>query len=174
MDQDIIKKKINDWYYDYSNDIFRYVFFMISERDQAKDILQETFIRAFANYETFDGENEKSWLFRIARNLTIDYIRTKKPISYLLDFFPTLKSTEKNPEQITMLNETERQIYNSLNKIKHQYRDVIILRKIKEFSIVESAQILGWTENKVKVNLFRGMKALKKELEKEGFNNETI
>jgi RNA polymerase sigma-70 factor, ECF subfamily len=130
LDQEMIKKQINDWYCDYSNDIFKYVFFMIGERDQAKDILQDTFIRAFNNYETFEGENPKSWLFRIARNLTIDYIRKKKPISYLLDFIPNLKSTEKNPEQIVILNDTERQLYNSLNKIKRHYRDVIILRKI--------------------------------------------
>ncbi|WP_235822815.1 RNA polymerase sigma factor [Cytobacillus massiliigabonensis] len=72
-----------------------------------------------------------------------------------------------------MTNEYEKDLYHSLNNIKRQYKDVIILRKIKEFSISETAQILGWTESKVKVYLFRGMKALRKELEKEGYNNET-
>jgi RNA polymerase sigma-70 factor, ECF subfamily len=174
LDKEIIKKRINDWYSYYSNDIFRYAFFMIGERDQAKDILQETFIRAFIKYETFDGMNPKGWLFRIARNLTIDYIRKRKPISYLFNFMPNLKSTEKNPEEIVILNEIERLLYKSLNKIKLQYKDVIILRKIKGFSIAETAQILGWSENKVKVNLHRGMQTLKKELEKEGYNYEVI
>ncbi|GAA0343855.1 RNA polymerase sigma factor SigW [Bacillus carboniphilus] len=171
MDSNKIKQDINHWYYQYSNDIFRYVFFMIGDREQSKDILQDTFLRAYNHYEAFDGKNVKGWLFRIARNLTIDSIRRKKPISYFKDLFPSF--SEKSPEQITLKSEFEKQLYISLNHIKRQYKEVIILRKIKEFSISETAEILGWTESKVKVYLLRGMKALRKELEKEGYH-ETI
>ncbi|WP_235822814.1 RNA polymerase sigma factor [Cytobacillus massiliigabonensis] len=83
MDPNIIKQEINNWYYQFSNDIFRYVFLMIGDREQSKDILQETFLRAYNNYDSFDGKNVKSWLFRIARNLTIDLIRRKKHLSKL-------------------------------------------------------------------------------------------
>ncbi|WP_409271832.1 RNA polymerase sigma factor [Neobacillus sp. SCS-31] len=174
MEREIIRDKIHNWYFDYSNDIFNYVFFIVGEREQAKDILQDTFIRAFNNFNSFDGRNAKSWLFRIARNLSIDHLRRKKPIRYFLDYFPLVTSNDPGPEQIAMLNETERQLYVSMSKLKRDYRDVIILRKIKEFSISESAQILGWKENKVKVTLFRAMKELKIELEKEGYTNETV
>ncbi|MET3696617.1 RNA polymerase sigma-70 factor [Bacillus oleivorans] len=174
MDPNIIKQQINSWYHEYSNDIFRYVFFMIGDRDQTNDILQDTFLRAYSHYESFNGENVKSWLFKIARNLTIDFIRKKKPSSSISNLFPAFKAIEKTPEDITIFNEFERQLFISLNRIKRSYKDVIILRKIKEMSISETGRILGWSENKVKVNLFRGMKALRKELEKEGYHNETI
>ncbi|WP_430787396.1 RNA polymerase sigma factor [Virgibacillus flavescens] len=174
MDQGLRKEKVNKWYHAYSNDLYRYILLMIGDRDQAKDILQDTFLRAYDKLESFDGENARSWLFRIARNLTIDYIRKKKPIAYFIDSPSLIKATDKNPEQLMALNEAERDIHSALRNIKRTYRDVIILRKIKEFSISESARILGWSENKVKITLFRGMKALRKELEKEGYGHETI
>lgn len=174
LEQDIIKQQVNDWYHAYSNDIYKFIFFMIGDHDQAKDILHDTFLRAYNKFENFEGGNTKSWLFKIARNITIDYIRKKKPMSYLIDSIPYIQATGKTPEETMILNETERELYMALSKIKQSYRDVIVLRKMKEFSISESSHILGWTENKVKVTLFRGLKALKKQLEKEGYDHETI
>jgi RNA polymerase sigma-70 factor, ECF subfamily len=174
MDPQMIKEQINDWYNDYSNDVYNYIYFLIGDHEQAKDILQETYLRAYNNFGSFRGENVRGWLFTIARNVTIDDIRKKKPIAYFFDSIPVLKSAELTPEQVTMLNESEQELYIALSKLKLAYRDVIVLRKIKEFSINETASILGWSENKVKVNLFRGMKALRKELEKENFSHETI
>ncbi|SDN23042.1 RNA polymerase sigma-70 factor, ECF subfamily [Bacillus sp. OK048] len=166
-------QKINELYNEYSNDLYKYAFFMINEHEQAKDIVQETFIRAYIKLDSFQGEYVKSWLFRIARNVTIDLIRKNKPIAYFLDLTTPIKSNDKTPEQVLLMNETEQQLYFAMNKLKRSYRDVIILRKIKEFSISETSHILGWSENKVKVTLFRGMQALKKELEKEGVLRET-
>lgn len=169
----LIKKQINDWYHSYSNDVYNYIFFLVGDHEQAKDILQDTFLRAFNKFESFQDGNSKAWIFRIARNLTMDYFRKKNPIAYLLDSI-TVIQTEHNPEQITMLNESEQELYIALRKLKRQYRDVIILRKIKEFSINETAAILGWSQSKVKVNLHRGMAVLKKELEKEDYFHETF
>ncbi|WP_042142052.1 RNA polymerase sigma factor [Paucisalibacillus sp. EB02] len=174
MDQHFRKEQISEWYSSYSNDIYNYVFFLIGDHELAKDILQDTFIKAYSNLETFQGENARGWLFRIARNLTIDFIRKKKPITYLTDSFAILKENAPTPEQMAVLNESEKELYMALGKLKRSYRDVIILRKIKEFSIKETAQILEWTENKVKVQLFRGLSALRKQLEKEDYRHETV
>lgn len=173
MDQETIKTQINEWYHKYSNALYKYIFFMTGEHEQTKDLLQETFLRAYKNYESYKGSGEKNWLFRIARNLTIDYIR-KKPVSYSFDPETGIQDTDKTPEEIILLNESERALYIALRHIKSSYREVIILRKIRGFTINESSQILGWSVNKVKVTLFRGLKALKKELEKEGNRDEII
>ncbi|MCD8509069.1 MAG: RNA polymerase sigma factor [Bacillus sp. (in: Bacteria)] len=174
MEQDYIKQKVNDWYHEYSDDLYKYVFFMIGDHYQTKDILQDTFLRAFNSFESFQGTGEKSWLFRIARNLTIDYIRKKKPVAYIMEAFPQIQTSEKTPEQLALFNETEKELYVGLRRIKRSYRDVIVLRKIRGFTISETSQILGWTENKVKVNLYRGLKALKHQLEKGGYFHESI
>ncbi|GGA88990.1 RNA polymerase sigma factor [Ornithinibacillus halotolerans] len=174
MDLQIKKEQINHWYHEFSHDLFNYICFLIRDHDHAKDILQDTFLRAFNHIDSFRGDNVRGWLFRIARNTAIDEMRKKKPITYFLETLPIMQTTEYTPEQIAVLNESERELYVALSKLKLSYRDVIILRKIKEFSIKETASILGWSENKVKVNLFRGMKALRKELEKENFSHETV
>ncbi|WP_373323202.1 RNA polymerase sigma factor [Alkalihalobacterium chitinilyticum] len=76
------------------------------------------------------------------------------------------------PDQITTLGETEEVLFKSLKKLKRPYQDVIILRKIKDLTIKETAEILGWKESKVKTTLFRGLDALRKQMEKEGYVNE--
>lgn len=174
MEQVSRKQRINSWYEVYSNDVYNYAFFMLGDREQAMDIVQDTFIRAYNKLESFQGGREKSWLFRIARNLTIDYMRKKRTVANYLSFLPFGMNTEKSAEDIAIFNESEKQLYLALSKIKPSFRDVIILRKIKEFSIGETAEILGCSEAKVKIDLFRALKILRKELEKEGFRYEAI
>ncbi len=174
MEKKFIQQQINELYHLYNKDIFQYIYFLTRDREQSKDLMQETFLRAYKNYSSFRDENSKGWLFYIARNITIDTMRRKKPISYLLDIIPAISSVYDTPDQVASFNETEHELYMALGKIKRSYRDVIILRKIEEFSIKETSQILGWSESKIKSNLLRGLKALKKELEKEVDQHEAI
>ncbi|SER63919.1 RNA polymerase sigma-70 factor, ECF subfamily [Gracilibacillus ureilyticus] len=136
--------------------------------------MQDTFVRAASKLNTFQGGEEKGWLVRIARNITIDYIRKRKPVAYLFDRPVNIETMAKTPEQLSVLNETEKELYQALQKLRISYREVIILRKIKEFSIKESASILNWSESKVKVQLMRALEALKKELQKEGYIHEPL
>ena len=147
---------------------------MIKDHNQAMDLMQDTFLRAFDSCSTFEGVNAKGWIFRIARNLTIDSIRKNKPISYFFDTAQPIFAKGVSPEHSVTLSETQRELYTALGKIKVSYRDVIILRKIEGFSITEAATILDWNESKVRTTLSRGMKALRKQLEKEGYKHEAI
>ena len=174
MDQELIKQNVNKWYEKYSNDIYQYIFFMIGDHELAKDLVHDTFLRSYSHYLSFRGGSEKGWLFRIARNIAIDFIRKKKPVSYLLNFEMEIKDNTLLPENIVTLNESEKELYSALRRLKRSYRDVILLRKLKDFSIQETAQILGWNESKVKTTLFRGLKELKKELVKGGYQHETL
>lgn len=160
-------------YEKYHHEIFRYIFIMVSDRQQAKDLMQETYIKAFLNIEKFRGEaSVKTWLYRIARNVTIDYLRRRKPVTYFLDHHIRVESNERTPEEVVMLGNDVEQLFLALSRIKKSYREVIILRKIREFSIKETAAIMGWKESRVKTNLHRGMEALRKEIAKEGYISE--
>ncbi|UFU00675.1 RNA polymerase sigma factor [Radiobacillus kanasensis] len=172
MEPKKMRERVKDWYHQYSNDIYNFAFFMTGQHDNAKDIVQETFLRAYTEGHTFKGGNVKSWLFRIAHNFTIDCLRKQRPVAFYLDPILPIKSIEPTPEQLLLLNEQEKYLFKALLNIRNNYRDVIILRKIKEFSIRETSEILGWSESKVKVTLFRGLKTLRSELKKEGFNSE--
>ncbi|MFA9559462.1 RNA polymerase sigma factor [Evansella sp. AB-rgal1] len=169
MDNEQKLNQLEDWYRTYSDDIHRFIVYMIRDREQAKDLMQDTFVKAYSNYDSFWGENTKSWLFSIARNLTIDYMRKKRPISYITEYFHSIPdNNELSPEQSVTLNEQENEFLYSLAKLKRPYREVIILRRIQEMSIKETATILGWSEGKVKTNLKRGLDSLEKQMKEGG------
>ncbi|WP_176371454.1 RNA polymerase sigma factor [Litchfieldia alkalitelluris] len=168
------KKLINDWYHKYSDDIYKFIFFMTRDSQLAEDMLQETFLKAFTHLNSFNGDNEKAWLFRIARNAALDSVRKKKPLTNLLDNLPLLKSNDPSPEQVAEFSDLEATIYSVLSKMKRAHREVIILRKLKDFSTKDAALVLGWSEAKVKTTLTRALKFLRKQLEKEGVRDETV
>ncbi|KHF38572.1 hypothetical protein LQ50_20250 [Halalkalibacter okhensis] len=162
-----------DWYQCYSSDIYRFILMMIGDHEQAKDLTHDTFLKAYQSLSTFKNEtSNKNWLYRIARNVTIDYKRKKKPLLFVLDTFISTQHTNC-PEKITQLGENEEQLYRALTKLKRSYRDVIILRKMNELTIRETANVLNWSENKVKVTLRRALIVLKKQLEEEGYEHES-
>ncbi|MFA9557600.1 RNA polymerase sigma factor [Evansella sp. AB-rgal1] len=167
--------KIKEWYELYSNQIFRYIFVMIRDRQQARDLMQETFLNAFKHINDFRGDsNPRTWLYQIARNVTIDYQRKKRPITYFITTFSPVKSNEPTPQEILELGEDMDLLFQALSKMKPIYREVIILRKLKEFSIKETAEILGWKESRVKTMLHRGLNELRQEMLKGGYSSERI
>jgi RNA polymerase sigma-70 factor, ECF subfamily len=175
LDEEMKKQKIIEWYNEYSDSIYRFILMMIGDHEQAKDLTHDTFVRAYNHaYHFQENTSDKNWLYRIARNVTIDFMRKKKPVRFLVDSISTIPSKDHSPEKIAQLGEEEELLYQALSKLKRSYREVIILRKIKELSIKETAEVLDWKESKVKTTLFRGLNALKSQLEKEGYNHEAI
>ncbi|MDG5788042.1 RNA polymerase sigma factor [Evansella sp. AB-P1] len=175
MSEELPKQKVQEWYEKHSDEIYRFILLMIGDHDQAKDLTHDTFLKAYLYFDQFQGiTSDKNWLYKIARNVTVDYIRKKKPIRFMLESVAAIPSNEHCPEKVTELGESEEQLYRSLRKLKRSYQEVIILRKIKELSIQETAEVLDWKESKVKTTLFRGLAALKKQMVKEGYTHETI
>jgi RNA polymerase sigma-70 factor, ECF subfamily len=172
---DIRDKEVLEWYEQFHESIFKYIYMMIQDYQSAEDLRHETFLKAYIHYDSFRGNsNPKTWLFSIAHNITVDYIRKRKPLTILQDVLLFKKDLKPLPEEIVEIKESSQQLYNVLAKLKDSYREVIILRKIKEFSIEETSIILGWSESKVKSTLFRAIQALEKKLLKEGILSEKI
>lgn len=169
------QNEVMEWYDLYSQSIYRFIFVMINDCQQAEDLTQDTFVRAYQHYESFERRaNPKTWLFNIAHNVTIDYIRKRKPINMIFEFFSTTRDSTPLPEEIIQIKETSLELYQALKSLKTSYREVILLRKVKGFTIQETSQILGWSESKVKMTLLRALAALEKQLLKEGFEYESI
>lgn len=170
-----MENEIEEWYDEYSYPIFKYILLMVHNYQQAEDLTQETFVKAYKNMQAYKGDSSpKTWLFRIAHNVTIDYLRKRKPLTMMKEIFHLKKDSGKQPDELMVMKENSKELYLALNGLKDSYREVIILRKIKGFSTVETAAILNWTESKVKATLHRAMPALEKQFEKEGFLNEKL
>lgn len=167
------KEEITNWYHLYSDSIFKFIMMMINDYHQAEDLTHDTFIKAYKSHHSFQKKSQpKTWLFSIAHNNTVDYIRKQKPIKIFQEVLQTLKDSAPLPEDVLEIRESSVELYKALSKLKSSYREVIILRKINEFSTRETSEILNWSEGKVKTTLYRAIPDLEKELLKEGFLNE--
>jgi RNA polymerase sigma-70 factor (ECF subfamily) len=163
------EEEVVEWYNQYHQTIYKFIVMMVKDYSQAEDLTQETFVKAYQYYPKFKRQSSpKTWLFTIAHNVTIDYMRKAKPIRLFREVFPSSKKDpEKLPEQIVEIKESSKELFDVLNSMKESHRKVIILRKIKGFSIIETAQILGWSDSKVKATMFRAMGVLEKKMKKE-------
>lgn len=167
------KEEIADWYDQHSKSILSFILLMVKDYQQAEDLTHDTFVKAYLYYDSFKQDSsEKTWLFRIAHNLTVDFLRKRKPSRFIKEVFLLQKDPNPLPEEVIQIKEESYELYKTLGELKDTYRKVIILRKIKGFSIEDTAKILSWSESKVKSMLFRAIPALKKQLKKEGYLDE--
>ncbi|MFD1018531.1 RNA polymerase sigma factor SigX [Thalassobacillus hwangdonensis] len=158
----------------YHHDLYQFVFYMVKNKEQTEDLIQEIYIKVMNSYDTFQGKSsEKTWLFSIARHVTIDFFRAqKRKRNRILDFFDwkergeELKDSAPIPEDIAMMNEEIQKVYHCLDQLNVDQRSVIILRFIQEHTLKETAELLGWSVSKVKTTQHRAMKLLKERMEK--------
>nr|WP_205168557.1 RNA polymerase sigma factor SigX [Bacillus pakistanensis] len=171
-------------YNKYHHDVFQFLLYMVRNREQAEDLVQEVYIRVMKSYQNFQGKSsEKTWLFSIAKNVAIDYFRKQKGWkNKILEKFDWNRQQIKDeailPEEIAEQNEEVQVLYECLEHCTTDQRLVIVMRYIQELSISETASILGWTESKVKTTQHRAVKALRdkmnKKIRKEESEHESI
>lgn len=136
---------------------------MIEQQETAEDLMQETFIKAFLSKNQVEHQDKiHSWLFSIAKNTTIDFIRKQQKFQYEICLNKDWKKINAIPEDQFIQGEGVTALYQAMNHLKTNYRRVLVLRKIKEFTIKETAEILGWSEEKVRITTTRAIKSLKK------------
>lgn len=161
-------ERFNFIYEQYMPSVYRYIFLLVRNKEIAEDLTQDTFMKVYTHLQTFSNHASiHTWIIQIARNTTYDYFRKNKWSSLF-----ALKDGQVeqviSSEQIILVKQETYQLYDAIASLKREYQEVIILRKINELSIDETARILGWTENKVKAKQQRALKKLKEKLEMEG------
>ena len=149
----------------YEKEIITYCYYIIRDKEEAKDLAQEAFLKAFLNLKSLRNEEDfKYWLLRIARNGCFKKMLRTKIEKKLIE-----KEEEKTTSIIDELIEDDRKnkIKNALNKLNAKDKEIIILRDIQDFSYDEISKILKISMSSVKVRLFRARKNLKKLIEDE-------
>ncbi|MFC9540882.1 RNA polymerase sigma factor SigX [Lysinibacillus sp. NPDC056959] len=155
----------------YHQDVFQFLIYLVKNRTLAEDLAHEVYVRVLRSYDKFAGNSsEKTWLFAIAKNVAIDHFR-KQAVrqKHSLDFFDweteQLHSTTPLPEDVLQANDEFMQVQSALEHCTGDQKMVIIMRYFQELSIAETAQILDWTEAKVKTTQHRAIKFLKQQLQ---------
>lgn len=155
MDDNDMETQFIAAYDAYADAIFRHCFFRVSDREKAKDLMQETFMHAWSSLTRGTQiQNLRAFLYRTAHNLVIDEYRKKKTIS--LDtmaeegFDPSENPTDRTHAELDV-----RLILTHLKDLKAEYRDVLVMRYLDGMSPGEIAEVFGVTENVVSVRLHR-------------------
>jgi RNA polymerase sigma-70 factor, ECF subfamily len=159
---------LHDIYESYFQDVYHYLLYFTDSQSEAEDLTQDTFIKVFKSYERFEHRSSvKTWILSIARRTAVDHYRKRKIISILPNVIGQLgKSNEGNPDTELDHKDDWETLQKALSALKPDYRNVVILRGIKEYSVRETAEILDWKESKVKVDFHRAIKMLKNQLSK--------
>jgi RNA polymerase sigma-70 factor (ECF subfamily) len=149
-------------YEQYSDDIFRYCFFQTSDREVALDISQDTFTKTWQYIA--DGkevENIRAFLYRVAKNLIIDWRRKKKSSSLdsLLDEGFDYEEDYSEMERQETAYESE-QAKEALDNLKDNYKEVLTMRYIDGMSVKDIADKLDAAENTISVRIHRGLQKL--------------
>lgn len=165
----IREQQVMDWYEQYYDDIYRFIFFMMGDRQCCEDLVHDTFVRAYSAAERFrEKSTVKTWLFSIAKHLVLDEIRRRKRRRMLSLIHGKDIPSALDLEEYVENRDTVQRVMVAIQKLKPNYRLVITLKKIDDCSTKEISEILGWTEAKVRKTLSRGIAALKKLEESEG------
>ncbi|WLR43776.1 RNA polymerase sigma factor SigX [Bacillus carboniphilus] len=180
-----MEEAFQELYDQYHKEIYQFLMYMVKKPDVVDDLVQEVYIKVLKSYEKFEGRSsQKTWLFSIARNVAMDYFRQQKTwkqrLMNKLDIDAlSISDSKPLPEEIVVQSESVKLIYEALDCCNENQRAVVILRYIQQLSIVETAQVLKWSQSKVKTTQHRALKKLKDQMselaiEKEGKINEKI
>ena len=144
--------------------IERYLTRMCGSTDLAEELAQETFLRAVVGWLGFRGEcSVASWLFRIARNTYLSYLRRPRAVRIDTDEFLAIpdSGTSHDPVQRHSSGEQRGVIQLALAQLPEKQRSVLLLRDDEGLAYAEIAEVLGISLAAVKVNLFRARNAFR-------------
>ena len=158
---------------DLSDQVYRVARRLVSTREEAEDLVQDTYARAFRSWRSYTpGTNLRAWLLRILTNLNIDRGRREQraPATQPMeegDYFLYNKLEESggaDDEERVVERLSQEGVVQALSAVPHDFRDVIVLVDIGDFSYQEAAQILDIPIGTVMSRLHRGRRVLKSEL----------
>lgn len=148
---------------------------LMSNPQEAEEVLQETFISAYRSLDRFEGRSQVgTWLYRIAYNAALMRLRRRQIVTTSIDEPLVSEEGESLPRQLVdwtslpddavMSKELQEELGRAVSRLPESLRSVFVLRDIEGLSTAETAETLGLTETNVKVRLHRARLALREEL----------
>lgn len=153
----------------YEKNVYNIALRLVGDPEDAADMTQETFIKAYRALGSFRGDSKFSvWLYRIASNVCLDFLRSRsrrKQVSLSVEdeygeAFMELPDMSGNPEEQLMKKLSMEAVRRGLEQLPPQQRQILVLRELGGLSYAELAQSLGLEEGTVKSRIFRARKRL--------------
>ncbi|MGC2193847.1 MAG: sigma-70 family RNA polymerase sigma factor [Terriglobales bacterium] len=155
--------------------VHRFLLTLLRDPEEADNLTQECFLRAYQNLSSFRGESSlETWLLRIAANLARDHARNRKA-GFWKRFLGLdhghedgtaehVRSRTPSPEQILLAREDVRAVWEVASQLSRQQRAVFLLRFVEEMELNEIASALGLQVGSVKTHLFRAVQTVRSRL----------
>ena len=160
----------------YNNNLIFYINGFVNSITAAEDIAADTFAKLIIRKSHFRNDYMfKTWLFKIAHNITLDYLRRQsrwqmQPVEDL----ETELADKEMLETAILRDEQKRQLHSTMQTMHNDYKDVLHLVYFEDMSYDEASAVLGKNSKQIKNLVYRAKQALKLSLEKEGFIYENI
>jgi RNA polymerase sigma-70 factor (ECF subfamily) len=138
----------------------------IGARDDVEEVVQDTFVRAFASLDGFRGESSlRTWLFTIARRLVLDRRRSARRRGEQVEVQESDAATEYDSLDGVVADETQRRLRSALERLSPTQRAVFVLRVSEGMSYAEIAETVGTTEGAARVHYHNAMRTIKELLD---------
>ena len=153
----------------YEKNVYNLALRMVGDPDDAADITQETFIKAYRALGSFRGDSKfSSWIYRIASNVCLDFLRSRSrraqvPLSFENEDAEgeiELPDMSQNPEEVLMKKLSMEAVRRGMEKLPPKQRQILVLRELCGLSYAELEQTLSVEEGTVKSRIFRARKRL--------------
>lgn len=148
------------------NKLYRFAFRLLGNNEEAKDVVQEVFIKVWNGRETLsEVQNMEAWCMRITKNMSLDRLRQqKRRPTDPLDKGLQVSSNGLSPSESTEMDERMKRIGELMLELPEKQRDVMHLRDVEGYSYNEICEILEIDMSQVKVSLFRARNAVREKL----------
>ncbi len=147
----------------YQPKIYRFIYLKVSNREEAEDLTHQVFLKAWVNLKAYTdrGYPFGSYLYRIARNLTIDYYRTRKETQSLELISEDVVFASSTAISALETKMALKKVKLVLSQLKPEYQEIIVMKYVEDMTNNEIASILQKSEGAVKLMHNRALKALK-------------
>lgn len=160
----VINNQLEKLYIKYHRELYLYAFSLCRDHHLAQDLTSETFFKAILSLNDNNIQYIKYWLFRVCKNLFLDYARKDKEYSNT-EGLENILTIEKTPLDKIIDSEEKRHLYNLVVNLRPAYKEILILYYYCDFTLKEISETIGLTEGAAKTLLFRARKKLKTALE---------
>ena len=133
----------------------------------ARDLVQEAYLRAFEHYDSFRGDSARAWLLAIVRNTCYSHLRKPAVSGETAEFDEQAHTPQRaceDPESLALEAEDRERLAQALEELPEEYREVIVLRELEEMSYKEIARVTGMPVGTVMSRLARARERLRKQL----------
>ena len=163
----------------YQNRIYNYCRLLLHDNESARDITQEAFTRALAALERFNLESDfKPWIYRIARNLALDWIKKKSSKEFQIEPEKGDLQTDwsgsyhETPFDEAYKSELRGNISKELSRLPLHYREALIMKHYEELSYEEMSEITGLPVNPLRIRVMRARRLMQESLARKGLKDE--